>query len=152
MAIPLLLFFKQVFCLVDLRNKLQLNTNQLACGSMLQVSSFGLDDFIASDVDEKKVLPQILRLNSWPLHYFVKLDQRKRWNNFNSDYWDKIGTIQVWLTSTGSDEKVFQREYWGNIGRTSSLHYLVPLWTSEQKRWGNLQRQIHITLRLSGVK
>ena len=53
MGIPLLLFFEQVFYLVDLRNKLPLNTNQLTCGRLLHVSFFVLASFIASDLTKK---------------------------------------------------------------------------------------------------
>ena len=34
-----------------------------------------------------------MRLNSWPLHYFVRLNQRKRWNICNCECWDKIGLL-----------------------------------------------------------
>ena len=46
--------FEQVFYLVDLRNKLLLNTDQRTCGSMLLVSSFLLASFIASDLTKKR--------------------------------------------------------------------------------------------------
>ena len=51
-------------------------------------------------LDKKNSLSWNLRLNSWPLHYFVKLNQEKRWNISNCDCWDKAG----------SDGKLFRNE------------------------------------------
>ena len=87
-------------------------------------------------LDKKNSLSWNLRLNSWPLHYFVKLNQEKRWNICNCDCWDtKFVFCWIWW-------KTFSHELWGELGRTSSLQYLVPLWKWKWERWGKLQRQI----------
>ena len=63
-------------------------------------------------LDEKQILPQILRLNWWTLYYFGKLGLRQVDEIFaTTNVETKLVDFKVSLASAESDGKLFKYEY-----------------------------------------